>query len=300
VVFNLRDSLLVLLGFLWSSVLLLLHRPHVVFINGGAVGVPVALACRLTRVPYVVHESDVKPGLANRLIIKRAKRVLYGLALAESADQSKSFVVGIPSRPIFAHLARTPVATLKQRHGIDPKRPVVVVTGGSQGAQRLNSLLLAIAGDLSRRADVIHQAGLADQNRVRAAAPAHHYRVEGFMAGDALPEALAMADVVVARSGATTIADLAILSKPAIFIPNPHLARHQGVNADRLQAASAAVVLAEADLVAEPHRLLSAVVALLEDGRRRVALGRSLHRLAAKPHAIVDIARHILEVAEGV
>lgn len=297
---NLRDLLLIGLGAMQCVVLMLLNRPDAIFINGGAIGVPVGAAARLLRVRYLTHESDTKPGLANRLIAGGASRILLGLTPTSQVENGKTYVTGIPLRESYAKLRDKDANAIKHELGLDPKRPLVLVTGGSLGSAVINRAIVQILPQLTEHASVIHICGPSHVKRLTETTriPPQHYRVLGF-AQDEMGQYLASATIVVARAGATTLAELAYFAKPAILIPNPLLVGgHQLSNARLFAQAGAAEVIDEVQLAENPDRLRELLEVLLDSTKRRQQLSDNI-ALFAKPDATADIVGHILAVGRG-
>lgn len=297
---NLKDMFLIGLGTAQCIGLMLLKRPDVIFINGGAIGVPVGLTARMLRVRYLIHESDTKPGLANRLIGGGARRILLGLTPIGELEDRKTYFTGIPLRESYIKWRGHDASEIKNELGLDPKRPLVLVTGGSQGSGVVNQAIMHIAPELTEFANVIHICGPKHIKSVTEASQLFpkHYRALGF-AQEEMGQYLASATVVVARAGATTLAELAYFAKPAILIPNPLLVGgHQLSNASLFAQAEAAEVLAEAQLTEDPGSLLALLKALLDSTKRRRQLSENI-ALFAKPNATADIVGHILAVRRG-
>ena len=122
-------------------------RPDVIFLKGGFVGLPVGMVARWFKIPYVVHESDAVPGLANRLLMKRAAVVATGMSIPEGVgvfEKGRAVQVGTPVAPEFQVVSETKQKTLKKTFGFDPERPLVVFTGGSQGALSIDEAVRQI------------------------------------------------------------------------------------------------------------------------------------------------------------
>lgn len=297
---NIVDTAFIGLGFIQALWLMLSQRPQVVFINGGSIGVPVAWAANLFNRPYLIHESDTTPGLANRLIAPKAKRVLLGLPNNELPGDGRHFVTGIPLRANFAKVKSAGVATAKRKLRLPTGKPMVLVTGGSQGAANINGVIASIAPALAKLATVVHLCGPAHlaELKARGDLPKTGYRLVGF-AGQEMADYLAAANIVVARAGASTLADLAYFAKPAIIIPNPLLVGgHQLTNAQSFASAGAAVVLDERSVLERPQRLLGAIERLLANHSELKRLSAAMGALA-RPEATAEIAKHILAVGEG-
>ncbi|HUR13159.1 MAG TPA: undecaprenyldiphospho-muramoylpentapeptide beta-N-acetylglucosaminyltransferase [Mycobacteriales bacterium] len=229
---------------------------------GGYVSVPAYLAARRRGVPVVVHEANARPGIANRLGAR------FAVTVATSGPDvrlPRSTVVGIPLRRAVAHLDRaTARAGARAAFGLEDG-PVLLVTGGSQGARRLNAAVVAAAPVLAGAGvQVLHVAGPTQAAEVRAAlgaaAPATHHVLDYV---DGMHTAYAAADLALCRSGAMTCAELATVGMPAVFVPLPIGNGEQALNAGPLVAAGAALLVADAELTAE--RLVSDVLPLLKD-----------------------------------
>jgi undecaprenyldiphospho-muramoylpentapeptide beta-N-acetylglucosaminyltransferase len=276
---------------LWRAVRLVGRlRPAVVIAVGGYASAAVALAAVLRRVPVVVAEQNAAPGAANRLVARFARATAVSF---EGTPLPRAVVTGNPVRAEVAALAdpaRRAAAT--RRFGAPPGRRVVLVTGGSLGALRLN---LATVGALETWRDrtdlaVHHVVGRRDWDRIRAAVPPDlgrlAYRAVPYE--DDMPAALAAADLVVCRSGSGTCFELAAVGLPAVLVPSPVVtADQQTRNAERLVAAGAAVLVPDPAL--DAARLVAVVDELLGDEERLRTMGERA-RAWARPDAADDIA----------
>ena len=281
-------------------------RPDVVLGTGGYVAVPIGLAAKVCRVPLVIHEQTVRLGLANRTLARAAARVALSseasLPLLPDSARRTAVVTGNPVRPqVLTGSADKAVAALGL-DGFDRRLPTVYVTGGAQGARQINQAVAAILPWLLERANVIHQCGptaVEDLATRAAALPAQlvgRYFLTGFV-GPELPDVLALADVVVSRSGAGTIAEITALGKASVLVPLATSAgNEQTHNAAHLQQAGAAVALLGE---VTPETLREAVAPLLADPGRRDEVARQA-RAHGRPEAaelLVDVLLSV--VAEG-
>ena len=209
---NFFDIFKVGFGLLQSVFILLKLRPQVIFSKGGFVAVPVAVAGRILGIPVVSHESDYTPGLANRIIAKFAKRLLYSFAeTAKHIPASKGVLVPTPIRAELFTGSRD--AGLKLC-GFTGDAPVILVMGGSQGAQRLNDALLAVLPELVQNFCVVHLTG---KGKMIAFS---HPRYRGFeFLGSELKDVFAATDIVVCRAGANSIFEMLALKIPMILVP---------------------------------------------------------------------------------
>jgi UDP-N-acetylglucosamine--N-acetylmuramyl-(pentapeptide) pyrophosphoryl-undecaprenol N-acetylglucosamine transferase len=271
-------------------------QPDVVVATGGFVAVPTAVAAALRRVPLLVHEQVVVPGLANRAIARLADRVALSFAAATPAfPAAKVVVTGNPIRPEL--LAGRRDAGFA-RFGLDPTLPLIYVTGGAQGAHRLNRVVGAALAGLLGEGQLVHQSGenayddpgwlAAEAARLPAALRAR-YRVVPFIT-DALPDLYAAATVVIGRAGAGTVTELAALGLPAILVPLPGArGDEQTANARVLADCGAAVLVPEPDLT--PEGLVALVRQLVRDPDRLADMGRR-----ARTRAVVDAAARLVDL----
>ena len=237
---------------------------------GGYVSTPAYLAARSRRIPVVVHEANARPGLANRLGARWAAEVAVtfpGTRLPHAQ------VVGMPLRAAVAGLvdeiAADPVGTRETALatlGLAPGRPVVLVTGGSLGAAHLNAAIAAVAGDLiAVGTQVLHLTGAGKAAAVRdvvgrlAVADQEHYHVREYLAE--MEHAYAVAALVVCRSGAATVSELAALGLPAVYVPLPIGNGEQRLNAAPVVGAGGGLIVDDADLT--PAWLRAHVLPLL-------------------------------------
>jgi UDP-N-acetylglucosamine--N-acetylmuramyl-(pentapeptide) pyrophosphoryl-undecaprenol N-acetylglucosamine transferase len=262
-------------------------RPDVVIGVGGYASGPAMLAAVLRGTPTVAFEPNVVPGFANRAVAR------FVSAAAVHFEETAKY---------FNHAKVTGVPVRKEFFSIDgktnPQTPTLLVTGGSQGARALN---LAVSGALTALMQrvaslhIIHQTGERDYNEVRAA-----YQKAGFSAEvspfiDDMPAAFARADLLLCRSGASTVAEITAAGKVAVFVPFPHAADdHQRKNAEALSSRSAALLIPEAELTAD--RLVDAVAGLLNN-RARLQQMSAVSKSLSHAHAAAEIAQMAAEAA---
>ncbi|MFF1417922.1 glycosyltransferase [Streptomyces sp. NPDC058280] len=302
---NVRDMARVPLGVAQARKIVADFRPDVVLATGGYVAVPAGLAARMCRRPLVLHEQTVCLGLANRKLASSATRIAVSsessLALLPESVRGAAVVTGNPIRPeVLSGHADKAVEALALR-GFDRHLPTVYVTGGAQGSQQINDVVRDALPWLLGHANVIHQCGPANVEALRRHAAslspelAGRYYLTGFV-GPELPDVLALADVVVSRSGAGTLAELTALGKPAVFIPLASSAgNEQAHNARHLEDAGAAVALLGEVTAAS---LRAAVGPLLTDPARRDAMAKQ-SRAHGRPDAADRLVDVILSAASG-
>ncbi|CAG7642233.1 UDP-N-acetylglucosamine--N-acetylmuramyl-(pentapeptide) pyrophosphoryl-undecaprenol N-acetylglucosamine transferase [Actinacidiphila bryophytorum] len=295
---NVRDMARVPLGVAQARKVVSDFRPDVVLATGGYVAVPAGLAARMCRRPLVLHEQTVRLGLANRKLAGSATRIAVSsessLPLLPESVRGIAVVTGNPIRPevLTGHPAKAVEAL--GLYGFDARLPTVYVTGGAQGSQQINDVVRDTLPWLLERANVVHQCGPAHAEALRrhaAALPpelANRYYPTGFV-GPELPDVLALADVVISRSGAGTLAELTALGKPAVFIPLATSAgNEQAHNARHLEQSGAAVALTGE---VTPTALRDAASPLLTDPARRAAMAQR-----ARSHGRPDAADRLVDV----
>ena len=271
-------------------------KPAMVVATGGYVCFPVVVAARILQVLRVLRcriallEINVTPGLTNRLLAPLVDEVWTTYPASQRSFGKKTVLTGAPVRASLQHTLNAPDA--RTRLGLDPEGTTVVVIGGSQGARSINE---AVAALVTRRTlgagwQVLHVSGERDyaymEAEERVLASGNRVRLVAYLEDPA--DAYAAADVVVARAGASTLAELAVTATPAVLVPYPFAAdRHQAHNAALFAERGAAVVVDDAEL--DGDRLWWTLRDVLEPDRNRVM--RSAARSLA-PHdavaAIVD------------
>jgi UDP-N-acetylglucosamine--N-acetylmuramyl-(pentapeptide) pyrophosphoryl-undecaprenol N-acetylglucosamine transferase len=304
---NVRDASRLVRGVGQSYRLIRKLQPDVIFTRGGFVSVPVAIGGYLNHVPYITHDSDSVPSLANRLIAPRA--ALHAVALPASIypyPQHKTITVGVPVSDEYQPVTPALQQQYRKTLGLDGFRHILFLTGGGNGSRILNEALIQNARyllgtypDLA----IVHVAGRAFEDETSRAYDALHLGasrkrvyVYGYING--LVKYTGAADVVVTRSGATTLAELAIQQKACVIVPAPQLVGgHQVKNAKVFAREKAIVELAE-NQIEQPERLGRAVGELLAHDQQRMQLGRNFAQYA-HPRAAAELAELILTVAGG-
>ena len=296
---NLRDMLFICVGTLQSILLLIRDRPDVMFAKGGFVCLPAGIAAWALRVPLVIHDSDTRPGLTNRIIARWAKIIGTGAPLSNyNYPRSKTEYVGVPIDDSFRPFSLAEQRQAKSAIGIvDIDRPLVVLTGGGLGSVALNTAMTQSAQFLvDHGISVYHVTGKAHYEKVnRIAIASRHYICVPFIYSD-MSTVLGAADVVVSRASATTLQELAGLAKPVIAVPAAQLG-DQNKNALMYGEARAAVILHDKDIV-NGELLGETLVDLLHHKNVLHELSQRLYQFA-KPHAANSIANMIRRSAKG-
>jgi UDP-N-acetylglucosamine--N-acetylmuramyl-(pentapeptide) pyrophosphoryl-undecaprenol N-acetylglucosamine transferase len=268
-------------------------QPDVVVGFGGYVSVPAYLAARRRKLPIVVHEGNAVPGLANRLGARFTKFVATSFP---GTDLRHGVYIGLPIRRMISTLERGELREVSRAHfGLDPDRPTLLVTGGSQGARRLNQSVSAAASAFAAAGvQVLHVVGPAGEVTVERAAGDPPYVVETYV--DRMDLAYSAADAVLCRAGANTVTEVSGVGLPAIYVPLPHGNGEQALNARPVVDAGGGLLVADEALTAEWVR--DNVPALLTNPLRLLGMSRAAADVIPLD-ADEKLADMILEAAGG-
>lgn len=254
---NIIDIPKIFIAFIQALWKLWIVMPDVLFSKGGPGALPVVLAARFYFIPVVIHESDSTPGVTNLVSSWFASRICITFeAAAKFFAPEKTVLSGAPVRSSLL-AQKMDQGLAKERLGFDPAKPLLFVTGGSQGAQQLNDFVVANLPELLPVAQIYHQTGSANFLDIQKLAPAAHvdvpmevekgsrYKFVAYLDGAMTAEALSAADVVLGRAGSGTIGEAAAFGRPMILVPLPEevVGTHQRDNAYAMQAAGAAFVI---------------------------------------------------------
>ena len=277
-----------------SFLILIIFRPHVIFSKGGYVSVPICLIGWAFRIPIVLHESDRVMGRANKFLMKFANHLCIGTPQKEISDDdvmtNLSIDITATGNPIREKILTGSSDGGKRVTGFSGKRPVLLIIGGSQGASTINEIIWNALDSLVDICDIVHLTGRGKMNPKKS----HGRYFQSESSYEEIHNIYAIADVVLSRAGAGTIAELSSLGKATILIPIPKLASgHQEENAHFMQVAGAAVVIDQNNL---NRTLISTIKMLVEDEIKRKALSERF-RSFADPDAADRIANILLVTA---
>lgn len=295
---NIGDLFKVAAGFFQSLGIIQKTKPDVVFAKGGFVCLPLGMAARIMRVPIVIHDSDVRPGLTNRILSRWATAIATGSPKENYSYKDEiTEYTGVPIAGEFTPFSAKQQRLAKQKLGFSPDQPLVVATGGGLGAASINQAVAKAAPALLERGvSIYHVTGKAHYDAVQAEAVRdERYKLTPFVYAD-MAQVLGAADVVISRASATFLQELAGLGKATIAVP----ARHLG---DQLKNASAfertgAILALHDKAILESDALEQAVLKLVDNEALRVELGKKLHEFA-RPDAATRVARMVIHTAEG-
>lgn len=280
-------------SWLQSRQILQRFQPDIIVGVGGYASVPVLLAAKTSGRPFLIHEQNAWPGLANRVLGRWARRVCLSFEEADRAfHRSPTILTGNPVRQ-----------AMEACPNIDEDRMCLLIFGGSQGARAINQAMLNALPFLEEwrgRLDIIHQTGEQDFDEILAQYQEANWgdsEVKPFIKD--MAAAYARSTLVVCRAGATTLAELTACGRPAILVPYPYAAAgHQSTNAHALAAKGAAMTLEQADLT--PERLAQLIKGLLNDRtslRTMAAAAKGLSRRGAAARLLEQCRAVIKEVS---
>ena len=256
---NFSDPFRVIKGIAQATGIIRRIKPNVVFSKGGFVSVPVVYGARLNHVPVVTHESDLTPGLANKLCLPFACVQCCTFPEAVQYARGKGVHTGTPIRPEV--LSGNRESGLK-RFGFDRNLPVLMVVGGSSGAQAINECVRAALTELTETFQVLHLCG---KGNLSAEYEGVHNYVQREYLDEEMADAYACADVLISRAGSNSLCEILALRKPALLIPYPLDASRgdQVLNAQSFASRGLSRVLQQSDM--NPQTLVAGVIALYHD-----------------------------------
>lgn len=276
-------------------------QPDIVFGTGGYSSAPVFIAAKRLKIPYIVHNLDVRLGLANKFCANGASLLTLGFESDEEFIKTTPQVVtGNPVRKTFLVIQETNKSKLHQEFNFDPNKKTIFVIGGSQGANAINENILDILKELilNNNIQIIHQTGELTHEIFTKRIPASVMESTAYIARpfiDSPEKCYHLADLIISRSGAMTVTEVTIMGKPAIFIPFPYAGNHQEANITRLVNSGGAVLLRQKGL--KSKILLNAILETINNPNKLNEMS-SISKSFGKPNAASDIAKLILSRIE--
>ncbi len=285
---NITDPFRVLVGFFQAIKIIMFFKPDVIMIAGAFVGVPVAYAGWLLRIPVVIHQQDIIAGLANKLManISRKITVSFDVSLKDFSSK-KTVLTGNPVRQEFYSCNRE---ESRKFFKLNADLPVLLVMGGGTGAKGINEVVEKAIPDLIKFCQIIHTTGHGKKIEVQS----ENYHQFEFLTSE-LIEALCVADVVVSRCGISTLSELSVMGKASILIPMPH--SHQEYNAHYYQRHHAALVLSQESMT--PSMFVGVVQDLFSNRKnQKELLSQNISQIMAKDGA-KRVATLLREIAKN-
>ncbi len=299
-----RNAIKMMVGVRQALAIVDRFQPQVCFVTGGYVCAPVVVASRWRRVPVLIYLPDMTPGLAVRWLSRLAQRVAVSFEEAASFFGAKAVVTGYPVRPELLEAAQEPKAArarlMEALGGVDePHLPLTLVFGGSRGARSINRAVWAGLAELLAHGPLVHVVGTRDWPLLATHRPelpealARRYHPVDYL-HRGMAWALAGADLVISRAGASILGEFPVAGLPGVLVPLPIAGGHQEPNARKLVEAGGAVLVRDAEL---DRALVPTVSALLADPERRLQMRERLRALA-RPQAAQAIAAQLRSLAQ--
>ena len=296
------DFIKIPLGFCKSLLYLYLWMPDVIFSKGGYDSFPVVFVGWLYRIPILIHESDTIPGLANRLSSKFAKKIGVSFSFAEKYfPKKKTALIGNPIRKKIVEKCildnQEEKQKIKSSYKIISQKPVILVLGGSQGAEKINNLILLTLPQLLEKYEIIHQCGNNNYKSVKAKSiQSDNYHLSPFFDENQLSNIYSITDLIISRSGAGSICEIAICGKPSILIPLPKSAgNHQRQNAMVYAQSGSGVVLEQFNLT--PNLLLNEINKILNNNELYRKMSDNAKSFS-RPEATKKISEELIELGK--
>ena len=284
-------------GFIQSLFIILKIKPDLVFSKGGSGSIAVTCAARILRIPVFIHESDVVPGLSNQKAAKWAKKIFTSFEKTEYFDLEKITVTG---NPIRKEILDGDKKIAEEIFSLSLTKPIFLIMGGSQGAEKINDFVLLILNNLLKDYEIIHVTGTQNLKQTSNEALViedtdlqKYYHPIGFLDEEKIKHAYKAADLIISRAGSGSIFEIAAVGKPSILVPLPSAAgNHQAKNAYAYAENGAAMVIEQENLT--PNFFIENVELLLLHPEKLEAMKQAALAFA-KPLAARSVAREILE-----
>lgn len=263
-------------------------KPDLVIGTGGYICISVCLAAKKLNIPYIIHESNVLPGVATKMLSKKAKKILVGFKEAKDRLPKVKNIVytGTPTKVKKLNFSKSEINNKKRELGFFEDKPLVLVFGGSQGAQSINSSMTnIIKNQMNSNYQIIWAAGPEQYENVKKELKKENIDIDNLNGIKVMPyiynmeEIMNIADLIVSRSGAMTVTEIENVGKPAIFIPFPYAAEnHQEYNARALEKNKAARVILDKNLTAEA--LNATITQLAKDKELLEQMGQNAYKMS--------------------
>jgi UDP-N-acetylglucosamine--N-acetylmuramyl-(pentapeptide) pyrophosphoryl-undecaprenol N-acetylglucosamine transferase len=283
---NLVDIIKIKIGFWQSLFIVLKWKPDLIISAGSFVSVPVIWAGWFLGVPAIIHQQDVVPGLANKLMAPVSKKITVTFAKSLADYGNKAVLVGNPLRSEFENYTVSK-SEAREKYGLRNDLPVVLVLGGGTGAWELNNLTAQIAPEMIKVCQMILITG---QNKNNLAFPENNFKFFEFLNTEGMIKVYSAADIVVSRCGMGVLTELSYFGKPAILIPMPN--SHQEKNAAVFAENEAAIVLHQNQL--DKDKFTASLKSLISDEEQQIKLAANIKKLIK-----IDKTGEMLKVIYG-
>lgn len=305
---NIKDAVNVFIGVYQSRKLIKKIKPSIVFSRGGYVSVPVSIGAKLNKVPYITHDSDSIPSLANRLIAPWA--IAHFVALPKELypyPQDKTFTTGIPLSDKFVLVNDDNKKKYREKIDINQNSKMMLIIGGGLGAKSLNNAVIEIMPNLMaefKDLQITHIVGRGNDQSVKedyrkVMSTEHLNRIKIIDYTTKVYLYSGSADLIITRAGATSLADFAVQGKACIIVPSSFLTGgHQLKNAKVLSDAKAAIVVRDTEVEENPNKLAAEISRVLKDPQLMTSLSSEFAKFG-KPNSTRDIAERIMVLVEN-
>ncbi len=285
------------LGIIQAFLFIFFSAPDLIFSKGGYGSIPTVISGWFLGVPIFLHESDITPGLANRFLSRFALEIFVSFHRTEYFSPKKMILVGNPIRREILEGSKKEAKELFKLNG---EKPLILILGGSQGAQRINDVISVILPEILKDFELIHQAGTknfkAAKKEIEVIVPEgfkKYYHLFPFLKEEELKQAYQTCDLIVGRAGSGTIFEISALGKPSILIPIPEAAQnHQVKNAYSFAQNEASLIIEEINFT--PHFFLERIKYLFSHPSQLEKMGKRAKEFS-KPRAAKIIAEYIVE-----
>ncbi len=267
---NILDLIKIKFAFWQSFFIILKFKPNIILSAGGFVAVPVAWAGWLLRIPVIIHQQDVRPGLANKLMALFAKKITVAFDVSlKNFSSKKTVLIGNPIRSISNF--QDTISKKNLNFKFQNQLPIVLIMGGGTGALKINQLTWASLDELTKFCNIIHLTG-KDKNNKKIIN--NNYKSFEFLDNEIF-NAINSADLVITRAGLSSLTELAYLKKPVIIIPIPN--SHQEDNAKYFANKNACIYLKQKELT--PNKLIQEIQNLLQDKNKQKQLSENINKI---------------------
>ncbi len=287
---NFVDPIWIFLGFIQSIYLILKIKPLTILSVGSFVGVPLVWAGWLLRVPVIIHQQDIRPGLANKMSAPFARyvTVTFEESVKDYGNKAK-YIGNFIRKKLVKKFLAAETSEGKKRFGLTTDKPIIMFMGGGTGAASINNFVFDNIDELTKNYQVVHLTGSGKGPETDIVKPGYVYRE--FLNDDDMAHAYRMAEVVVSRCGMGTLTELSYFLKPTILVPMPN--SHQVDNAAIFSKRRAAIVVSEDQL--NLPTIESHVNNILNDDELRAVLSKNIN-LVINPHAIHSMINVITSI----
>lgn len=288
------------IGFFQALWFLFNYMPDAIFIKGGYVSIPVALAGWIFRIPIMIHESDYDPQPVDKFISKYAKRIAISFDRTKEVYKSPEKVV-FTGNPVLSMISEGNREAAKQEFVLNNEKPVVLILAGTLGAKLINELVIEVLPQLLQKYQIIHQCGVENYDKIRTIVEKmnihnlNDYHLFPFFK-HRQANAYAACDLVISRAGANTVSEIMMVGKPCILIPlSTAVSDEQTKNAFFYAESGAAILVSEKNL--KPNLLLSVIAEVFTNSLKSLEMQRAARKLA-HPDAAEKIVREIMDISK--